>query len=92
MTAFLLFTGCSWEPSDRDAVNLVESYYLFSYGGKKVDVEIIGRGEYIRKYKCYPIKCRISTPGRGSYEKTFYFFKNEAGNVEVREYQFVIMQ
>lgn len=94
LMTLILLSGCSsfWEPSDREAVRLAESYYLYSHGGKKVDVEIIGRGEYVRKCKCYPIKFRIISLKHGSYEKTLYFFKNEAGTVEVREYKFGIIK
>ena len=61
LMTLILLSGCSsfWEPSDREAVRLAESYYLFLNRGKKVDVEIIGRGEYVRECKCYPIKFRI---------------------------------
>ncbi len=92
LMTFIVLSGCSsfWEPTDREAVRLVENYYLFSHRGKKVDVEIMGRAEYVRECKCYPIKFRIISLEQGSYEKTFYFFKNEAGKVEVREYKFGI--
>ena len=95
LITLILLSGCSflWEPSDSEAVRLVESHYLFSHIGKKVDVEIVGRGEYSRECKCYPVKFRIiSLKQQGSYEKTFYFFKNEAGTVEVREYKLGIMK
>ena len=89
LMTLILLSGCSsfWEPSDSEAVRLVESYYLFFHRGKKVDVEIVGRGEYAGECKCYPIKFRIISLKQGGYEKTFYFFKNEAGTVEVREYK-----
>jgi hypothetical protein len=90
LVIMILFTGCylSWEPSDQEAISLVESYYLFHRGGKEVDAEIISRGKYDKKCKCYPIKFRIIVPEQRSFEKTFYFFKNETGTVEVREFKF----
>ena len=82
-------TACSsmWEPSETEAVNLVENYYLFYRAGKEVDPEIIERGKFIRECKCFPIKFRIMSNQQENFEKTFYFFKNSAGIVEVSEYQ-----
>jgi hypothetical protein len=74
-----------WEPSDSEANYLVENYYLFTRAGKEIDAEIIERGEFIRQCKCFPIKFRIMGQKQESFEKTFYFFKNQTGIVEVRE-------
>lgn len=83
----LLISGCiAWEPSEPEAVYLVENFYLFSRGGKAVDVEIVSRGDYIGKCKCYPITFKISIPDKPAFDKTFYFFKNESGIVEIREH------
>ena len=92
--ALSFITACSsvWEPSDSEAVHLVKNYYLFARAGKGIDAEIIERGKFIRKCKCFPVKFRIISKKRESFEKTFYFFKNEAGIVEVSEYQFGIMK
>jgi len=89
VTLVLLLSGCyrRWEPSDTEAVDLVESHYLFYYTGKEIDAEIIARGKYIRKCKCFPVKFKIRDQAQGSYEKTFYFFKNADGTVEISEYQ-----
>ena len=85
--ALLLITGCAeWEPNEAEAVYLVESYYLFSRGGKEVDAEILSRGKYIRKCKCYPVKFKVFFSSDNKFIKTFYFFKNEAGNVEIRDH------
>ncbi len=87
--ALSLTTACSsmWEPSDSEAIHLIENYYLFSKAGKEIDAEIIVRGEFIRKCKCFPVKFKIMTVKQESFEKTFYFFKNESGTVEVSEYR-----
>jgi len=88
--ALSFITACSsmWEPSDSEAVHLVENYYLFSRAGKEIDPEIIERGGFNRECKCFPVKFRIMSKKQESFEKTFYFFKNETGIVEVRNYQF----
>jgi hypothetical protein len=86
--------ACSsvWEPSDSEAVHLIENFYLFSRAGKEVDAEIIERGKFIRECKCFPVKFRIMSQKQESFEKTFYFLKNENGIVEVREYQFGLIK
>ncbi len=87
--AMSFLTACSsmWEPSDTEAVHLVENYYLFYRAGKEVDAEIMERGKFIRECKCFPIKFRIMSNQQESFEKSFYFFKSDAGIVEVSEYQ-----
>jgi hypothetical protein len=86
--AFSLNVGCtSWSPSDDEAVRLVKDYYLFFYSGKEVDVKILRRGKYIKEDKCYPVEFRIRPPGQEGFRKTFYFFRNEQGSVEIREFQ-----
>lgn len=88
ISTFSLAAGCSplWEPSDTEALGLVKSYFLYTRRGKAVDIEITARGKFIRECKCYPIEFQIREPEKEAYKKTFYFFKNQAGNVEVRAY------
>ena len=92
--ALSFITACSsvWEPSDDEAVRLLENYYLFSRNGKEIDAEIIERGKFIRECKCFPVKFRIMSQRQESFEKKFYFLKNENGIVEVREYQFGLIK
>ncbi len=86
--ALSFMSACSslWEPSDSEALHLVENYYLFSRAGKEIDAEIIERGKFISECKCYPVKFKIMITKKESFKKTFYFFKNETGIVEVSEY------
>ncbi len=85
--SFIMACSSVWEPSDSEALHLVENYYLFSRAGKEIDAEIIVRGEFVRECKCFPVKFKIMTTKKESFEKKFYFFKNEAGIVEVSEYK-----
>lgn len=91
--ALSLITACSsaWEPSDNEAVRLLENYYLFSRNGKEIDAEIIERKKFNKECKCFPVKFRIISKKHESFEKTFYFFKSKTGIVEVSEYQFGLM-
>lgn len=79
--------SCSWAPSDEQAVKLVKDYFLLNYEGVEVDAKIILRGQYIKDCKCYPVLMEITIPERETYKKTFYFFKNESGAIEVSEFQ-----
>lgn len=92
ISVFLVYAGCSgaWSPSDEDTVKLVRNYYLFYKDGKEIDAQIIYRGEFEKECKCYPVKYRIILSQDASYEKTFYIFKNESGNADIREYKFGI--
>ena len=63
-----------------------------SRAGKEIDAEIIERGEFTGECKCFPVKFRIKSKKQESFEKTLYFFKNEAGSVEVSEYQFGLIK
>ncbi|MHA2128243.1 MAG: hypothetical protein ACW99E_23350 [Promethearchaeota archaeon] len=83
----MLFSlGCSWMISDEDAVQLVHDYFLFNHGGEKVKASVAERGEYIESCKCYPMKFKIIFEGRRNNNKTFYFYKNEAGQIDVKRY------
>ncbi|MBI5407961.1 MAG: hypothetical protein HZA14_01185 [Nitrospirae bacterium] len=79
-------SSCSWAPSDEEAVNLVKSYYLYYYEGKEVEARVMIRGKYFKECECYPIEFQITMPGRESFKKVFYFFKNEYGAVDVSEF------
>ncbi len=83
-------TACSsvWEPSDSEAVDLIKNYYLFSKSGKEINAEIVERSKFGGECECFPIKFKITSNKHGSFEKTFYFSKNETGSVEVSEYKF----
>lgn len=85
---FLLSTGCSSSSllSDEKAVGLVKDHYLFFYGREIIKADVIERGEYIKEYKCYPIKFKIIFSGKSSNNKTFYFYTNSSGTVSVREF------
>ena len=92
ITALTFTISCSsaWEPSDSEAVRLLENHYLFSMSGKDIDAEITERGEFNWGCNCFPMKFRIKSKGQESLEKTFYFYRNDAGNVDVTEYQFAL--
>lgn len=87
---FFAFSACSlsWEPSDEEAIRLVKKLYMFSYEGKRVDATIILRKEYIPDCECYPIVFEITDSEQRRYRKTFYFFKNEFGEIDVREHRY----
>jgi hypothetical protein len=86
---FSLNVGCtSWSPSDDEAVRLVKDYYLYFHNGKEIDAKIVSRREYIKENKCYPIEFVIMPPDQEGFKKVFYFYKNERGEVAVREFQF----
>jgi len=85
---FLIYTGCSFSSflSDEEAVKLVEDHYLFFFGGEKVQAKVIERGEYIKKYDCYPIKFKITFSNSRNNSKTLYFYKNSSGKIAVRQF------
>lgn len=92
ISTLLVYAGCSgtWSPSDEDAVRLVKKYYLYYKDGKEIDAQIIYRGEFEKECECYPVKYRIILSRDTSFEKTYYIFKNDSGNVDIREYRFGI--
>jgi hypothetical protein len=73
-------------PSDTKAASIVEDYYLFAYGGKQVEAEVVERGKFIKECKCYPIKFKIMFLNRKDNNKTFYFYKSRSGEVKISEY------
>ncbi|MBI5665034.1 MAG: hypothetical protein HZC49_08135 [Nitrospirae bacterium] len=84
---FCLIVACSsGSPSDDEAARLVKEYYLFNYGGRQVEVKIISRKKFNKENKSYPIEFLIMPPGQKNFQKTFYFYKNEQGMIEIREY------
>ncbi|MBL7031719.1 MAG: hypothetical protein ISR97_00865 [Nitrospira sp.] len=88
ISIFLFYIGCAptWGPSDNEAIQFVRDHYLFYANGEAVQATVASRGEYIEKRGCYPITFEIiSSSGRKS-TKTFYFYKNESGKVEMREF------
>ena len=89
ISVLFVYAGCSasWSPSDDEAVRLVKGHYLFYRGGKEINAEIIYRGEFVKECKCYPVKLKIIDPENRSHERTFYFFKNKSGKVDVREHE-----
>ncbi|MEN8263743.1 MAG: hypothetical protein ABFR82_09795 [Nitrospirota bacterium] len=93
MTGILiLYAGCSasWSPSDQDAVKMLKEHYLFYRGGEEINAEVVSRAEYIKECKCYPVKFKVLVSENNSYEKTFYFFKNQSGGVDIRKYKLVL--
>ena len=89
MTFILLFcVGCvpTWTPSDKEAAKLVREHYLFYDNGESVQATIVKRGEIIGECDCYPIIFKIVSSSGRKNNKTFYFYKNESGNVEVNEF------
>jgi len=86
--ALLFFIGCvpSWNPSDKQAAKLVRSYYLFNDSGEAVQATVAKRGEFIEECECFPIKFKITFSNRKINNKTFYFYKNTAGNVAIKEF------
>jgi hypothetical protein len=84
-----LNVGCSsWSPSDDEAVRLVKDYYLYFYNSEVVDAKIVSRWDYIEENKCYPIEFMIIPTDKEGFKKVFYFYKNDKGEVAVREFQF----
>ncbi len=93
MTGILiLYAGCSasWSPSDQDAVKMLKEHYLFYRGGEEINAEVVSRAEYIKECKCFPVKFKVFVSENNSYEKTFYFFKNQSGGVDIRKYKMVL--
>jgi hypothetical protein len=87
----ILAIGCSkfWSPSNKEAEELVEKYYVTFEWGKKVNAEILHRGDYIEEYKCYPVEFIVTDLETGkSAEKTFFFFKNEFNEIEISDVKF----
>lgn len=89
ITMLMLPAGCHvfWEPSDKEALNIVRVHYFFTGKGKVVKAEIIERGDFIKECKCYPIKFQITLQDERSFQKTFYFFKNEMGEINMSEFE-----
>jgi hypothetical protein len=85
---FLLYTGCSssWLPSDEKAVTLVKNHYLFFYGGKEVEAEVIERGKFLKECNCYPVKFNIFFSNQRKNSKIFYFHRDTYGKVTVRKF------
>ena len=85
---FLFYVGCvpSWIPTDKSAIELVRDYYLFFNNGETVQATVAKRGEYMKECSCYPIQFKIIFPSARTNYKTFYFYKNTAENVEVKEF------
>ncbi len=93
MTGILiLYAGCSasWAPSDQDAVKMLKEHYLFYRGGEEINAEVVSRAEYVKECKCFPVKFKVLVSENNSYEKTFYFFKNQSGRVDIRKYKLVL--
>src|SRR4030043_852563 len=89
--SLILAIGCSkfWSPSNKEAEELVRKYYVTFEWGKKVNAEILHRGDYIKEYKCYPVEFIVTDLETGkSIEKTFYFFKNEFNEIEISDVKF----
>ena len=85
----LLFcVGCAptWIPSDKEAAQLVREYYLFNDNGRAVQATAVKRGEVIDNCDCYPIVFKIIFTTGSKKNKTFYFYENGSGKVEVNEY------
>jgi hypothetical protein len=88
LLSIILSCEPKWAPSDNEAIRLVKDLYLFSHEGKHVEPSIIMREAYSEDCQCYPIKFRILLTNERSFQKTLYFFKNELGNLDVREYRY----
>ena len=85
---FLFYVGCapSWIPTDKSAVELVRDYYLFFAEGETVQATVAKRGEYIKDCSCYPIQFKITSSSARTNFKTFFFYKNTAGDIAVKEF------
>ena len=85
---FILFVGCAptWSPSDNEAIKIVRDHYLFFANGEEVQATVASRGEYIEKRGCYPITFEIISSSGRKNTRTFYFYKNESGKVEMKEF------
>jgi hypothetical protein len=84
-----LLAGCysTLTLSDEDAVKLLKNYYSF-YEQKGVDAEIIKRGEFIKECNCYPIEFHVIHLENGTYDRTFYFYKNGNGTPEIKKFKY----
>lgn len=88
MTCITL-TGCSSFNSinDDELVRIATSYYNYYYSSKKVEISLRERGEYEKECSCYPVKFLIVRADETNIEKTLYFYKNDSGKFEVREFK-----
>jgi hypothetical protein len=89
ITLLQFLTGCfsTWTPSDEEAVKLLKNYYSF-YEEEGVEASIIKRGTIIDDCSCFPIEFQIMNSEKGTYTKTFYFFKNGDGVPEIKKFKF----
>lgn len=78
------------QPSDPEAITLVKNYYLYFHGRQTIDAKILKRRAYNKECACYPVEFELISSNHNSFLKTFYFFENEFGDVDIREYQFGI--
>ncbi len=92
LITLILVSGCSSfrEPSDPDVLHLVKRFYLMYRGGEDVNAEIIERDKFSEECDCYPIRLKITSSDRRSFERVFFFYKNNRGDVDIREYKFGI--
>jgi hypothetical protein len=87
--ALLVYAGCnsSYTFSDSESVKLVKNYYLFYHEGREVEARVMHRGEYMEDCECYPLTFEIRSKGRQRISKTFYFFRDQAGKMDIRVYR-----
>ena len=88
------YWGCTFSDtvSDSEAVKLVKSFYLFSRDGREVEARVMHRGKYADDCSCYPITFEIRSKGRKNVSKTFYFFKDQSGTLDVRDFRKMLIQ
>ena len=88
---FILFIliGCSSFSSldDKELVKIAKSYYSFYYSDHSIEMAVVKRGKFNKECDCYPVQFIISRPRQGSTKRTLYFFKNDSGTFEVREFE-----
>ncbi len=47
---------------------------------------VVERGDYDKACDCYPVKFLVVRPKKANTNKTLYFYENNSGGFDVREY------
>jgi len=72
---------------DKELVKMAKSYYSFYYSDNSIEMAVVKRSKFNKECDCYPVRFIISRPRQGSTKRTLYFFKNDSGKFEVREFE-----
>ena len=85
----VILAGCSSlnSLSDKELVKIAKSYYIYYHSGNSIDMSVLERGSYEKNCDCYPVKFLMVRPKEAPKNKTLYFYKNDSGRFEVREFK-----